>query len=90
MQEQDARKNWRRVTREESILPENKHGWMQGNKSNPLHQATNVLGSPTREILANEDVTMRQDITTTSGAPSSRHGHRKSTVHQTEDLEDTV
>ena len=25
---------------EESILPENKHGWMQGNKSNPLHHAT--------------------------------------------------
>ena len=28
---------------EESILPENKHVWMQGNQSNPLHQATNVL-----------------------------------------------
>ena len=35
--------NWRRVKREESILPKNKHVWMQGNKSNPLHQATNVL-----------------------------------------------
>ena len=35
--------NWRRVKREESILPENKHVWMQGNKSNPLHQATNAL-----------------------------------------------
>ena len=27
----------------ESILPENKHVWMQGNKSNLLHQAKNVL-----------------------------------------------
>ena len=35
--------NWRRVKRAESILPENKHVWMQGNRSNPLHQATNVL-----------------------------------------------
>ena len=35
--------NWRRVKRAESILPENKHLWMQGNKSNPLHQATNGL-----------------------------------------------
>ena len=35
--------NWRRVKREDCILPENKHVWMQGNESNPLHQATNVL-----------------------------------------------
>ena len=37
MQEQDARR-----TEAESILPENKHVWMQGNRIN-LHQATNVL-----------------------------------------------
>ena len=43
MQGQGAQQNWRRVKREDSILPENKHVWMQGNKSNPLHQATNVL-----------------------------------------------
>ena len=35
--------NWRRVKRAESILPENEHVWMQGNRSNPPHQATNVL-----------------------------------------------
>ena len=35
--------NWRRVKKEENIWPENKHVWMQGNSSNPLHQATNVL-----------------------------------------------
>ena len=40
MQEQDAQ-NWSRVKKAESILPENKHVWMQGNKSN--RQATNVL-----------------------------------------------
>ena len=34
--------NWRRVKKEECISPENKHLWMQGNRSNPL-QATNVL-----------------------------------------------
>ena len=43
MQEQDARRTGKRVKRAESILPENKHVLMQGNKSNPLHQATNVL-----------------------------------------------
>ena len=34
--------NWRRVKRAE-ILPENTHVWMLGNRSNPLHQATDVL-----------------------------------------------
>ena len=34
---------WRRVKKAESILPEDKHVWMQGNKSNLLHQATNML-----------------------------------------------
>ena len=36
-------KNWRRVKKEESIMPENRHVWVQGNRRNPLHQATNVL-----------------------------------------------
>ena len=35
--------DWRRVKKAESILPENRHVWMQGNRSNPLHEATNVL-----------------------------------------------
>ena len=35
--------NWRRVKKEKSILPENKHVWMQGNRSNHHHQTTNVL-----------------------------------------------
>ena len=64
--------------REESILPENKHGWMQGNKSNPLHHATNVLcqrNGITHQRNSGEwvkrDVTLRRGITATSGAPSS-------------------
>ena len=70
--------NWRRTTkRKESILPENKHVWMEGNRSFPLHQATNVLcqrnGIAHQKIwrMGEEDVTMKQDITATGGASSS-------------------
>ena len=49
--------NWRRAKKEKILLPENKHVWMQGNRSNPLHQATNVLcqrtGIAHQKILAN-------------------------------------
>ena len=68
----------RRVKRAESILPENKHVWMQGNKSNPLHQAKKRAVSeewdrPPEKFwrMGEEDVTMKQDITATSGASSS-------------------
>ena len=80
---------------------------MQGNRRNLLHRATIVLcqrnGSPTRKTLRQmdeEDVTMRQDITATSGASSSsasrgpatdieRQPSRKRVADlQTEELED--
>ena len=70
--------NWRRVKSEENILPEDRHVWMQGNRRNPLHQATNVLcqrngiaHQKNASRMGEEDVTMRQDITATSGASSS-------------------
>ena len=48
---------------------------MHGNKSNLPHQATNVLewDRPPKRFWrkGEEDVTMRQDITAPSGAPSS-------------------
>ena len=67
------------MKREESILPENNHVWMQGNRRNPLHQETNVPCqrkeiSSTEKVLVRiyeEEVAMRQDITATSGASSS-------------------
>ena len=34
--------NWRRV-KEEKILPENRHVWTQGNRCNPVHQATRAV-----------------------------------------------
>ena len=42
MQEQDARRTGESEEGREYLARE-KHGWMQGNKSNPLHHATNVL-----------------------------------------------
>ena len=102
----DTCRNRMRAELEKSILPENKHGWMQGNKSNPLHQATNELSEewdhPPEKFwrMGEEDVTMRQDVTATSGAPSSSasRGHamdiesrpfrKRAAGVQTEDLED--
>ena len=50
--------NWRRVKKEESILPENKHVWMQGKTGatlfiKPQTCCVRGMGSPTRKILAN-------------------------------------
>ena len=75
--------NWRRVKKEENILPENKHVWMQGNKSN--RQATNVLCKFWR--MGEEDVTIA-----TSGASASKckrrpgHGHRQPAIPGNEPL----
>ena len=95
------------MKKEESILPENKHVWMQENRSNPLHQATNVLcqrkGIVHQKVLRQmdeEDVTMKQDVTATSGASSSsasrgpamdiesQQSRKRAADVQTEDLED--
>ena len=67
------------MQREESILPENKHVWMQGNRSNHFPSSHKRAVSeewdrPPKKVfqrMDEEDVTMRQDITTTSGASSS-------------------
>ena len=57
--------------RAESILPENKHVWMQGNRRNPLHQATNVL-CQRKEIVHQKKCSGEWvNITATSGASSS-------------------
>ena len=86
------------MKKEENILPENRHVWMQGSGRNPLHQATNVLCQPPEKVLRRmdeEDVTMRQDITATSGASrgpamdiESRPSRKRVADVQTEDLED--
>ena len=77
--------NWMRVKREESILPENKYGWMPGIKSSSRHKRAvpEEWDHPPEKFwrIGEEDVTTRQDITATSGAPSSSasRGHSMDT-----------
>ena len=67
-----------KVKKEESILPENKHVWMQGNRSNPFSSSHKRAVSeewdrPPENFwrMGEEHVTMGQDITASSGASSS-------------------
>ena len=87
--------NWRRVKQEESILPENKHVWMQGNRSKPLHQATNVLCQWNGIVHQKISGECAQRCDNETGYLDHKwcfilqcmqrtcHGHRRSTIQET-------
>ena len=81
MQVQDARRTGERVKREESILPENKHGWMQGKQEQPSSSrhkraVLEEWDHPPEKFwrMGEEDVAMRQEEISLCLVPALNRG----------------